>query len=328
MGRGETRYTYPTPTITGTGPYDVAATTEGWGVGFGDDAACGIYLLDSKNLPYPQQFYIIYANLQEMDGNTEVWELDDPYTLTTTKKNIGTAHQVNTSFGIPNKGIFNVLYTAFEAATTVSPYPGTTVNIPAMTVKFSLEVPVGWNFATAGNWLSIDVVLMPTSGQAPLDSSGAGVYGVTPNKLDIHAAFLADCTVDRVKTPLKSITSSVVGQDVVVALEFPVFSSSQHLLYDPDFSLLISQSGGSSDDFVNTPGGIATVVIVPTVFVLAVLACLLVLLVLFLMRRRLRDRLLGRSRTGTSLALTTDSVVRSDEDEEKGSKFESTGEAD
>jgi len=214
---------------------------------------------------------------------------------------------------VTSKGSFTIHYTAYDVATTLSPYPGTTINIPAKTVKVGFEFAPGWKFESPGNTLSLQMYLTPTSNQAPLDAQGYALYGVTPNAMDVSVSFLPDGTVDGVTTPLTSLTSSVTGNQITVTMGFPVFSTTQHFVYDPDFSVILTSSrGDGGEDFIQTGGGIATVVVVPSFCLLVIVAVALGILVTFLMRNRLRARVSTISRRMTS----ANEIVRPDDDQE------------
>jgi len=79
----------------------------------------------------------------------------------------------------------------------------------------------------------------------------------------------------------------------VVTITFPTFTQADELIYDPDFTVLLTPGAsgsinGGDGGFVSTTGGLVTVIIVPiTVFLVVVVGFLVVAAVaLFLSLKR------------------------------------------
>jgi hypothetical protein len=139
---------------------------------------------------------------------------------------------------------------------TVAQFVDDVFDIPANSLKWTL-LCTGWNFSSSSNSLVANFFLSSTDqpflglSQAVNQNNTGVIYNLTSSETILSVQLLNRALVD---DNLVSIQHSILAFDapstrVIVQLKFPYFASS--IIYDPDYSTLLSDSsssgGGNSD---------------------------------------------------------------------------------
>ena len=173
------------------------------------------------------------------------------------------------------------------------------VNFTAQPSSLKMSITLnGWNFSSSNNHL---VALFSLGSTPPppitsmITSSSSDTETVTllSSETLTTIRLLKYATVDGIDDVSVGITPSndnALGT-AQLSLQFPHFGST--LLYDPDFSVLVSPNEGGGDGQPNLLGLIALVA-VPVTIVVAICTVLVVVAAAFLMRRQRRRRINAR----------------------------------
>jgi len=223
-----------------------------------------------------------------------------------------------------NGALFTFNFTYFSTITVI-PFAGTSFTTYGDSTVLSLSVS-GWTFQTSSKYFVLSFTVKPVQGTFAQASVTPGTPVTYVQYSDSsNGGFLARFSLlslaieDGVVTHL--VPPSVQGG--TVAITFPRFTTS--LIWDPDFSLLVSPDngdGGGTDSWV-----IAVAVVVPVVFCAAVIAICIGLGLALLSRHKFRRALRRQSQQivnwaagdesytprMTGLGTTTDDLSHDDE---------------